>query len=291
MKEYKKLPWVIGESSLTINYEGKTYTVTSSDERFEAVKDAILKGDWEEVYKELDIVSAIEDFTKGDISVKDGIVYYKDTEKLHGSVVNKLLELLKSGLEDSTCLINYIVNLLQNPSNSSVEELYDFQGYKSLPIDEEGYVVAYKGIASDDYSIHGNLRTVVLQGKVDENGRIYNGVGETIEVARRCVDDNRRKDCSHGLHVGSWDYASTFGSKTVMVRFNPADAVSVPTDWACQKLRVCKYEVLAEVEREEEDPYHETKVYRHPEFYGEEEVFIEDLDDNPMQDLIERMKQ
>jgi hypothetical protein len=32
-----------------------------------------------------------------------------------------------------------------------------------------------------------------------------------------------------------------------MVRFNPKDAVSVPEDCDCQKLRVCKYEILEEI--------------------------------------------
>jgi len=249
-------PYIISDVCITVVYDNKPYSVHSSDKfRYDRTKDALLRGDWEAVYKTLDIISAIEDFSKGDISVVNGEVFYKGKERLHGVVVNKLLELLRAGLSDSTPLIKFISNLLQNPSKSSVDELYDFLSYKSLPIDADGYVIAYKGVMPDGYSCHGNKSTTVLQGTVDSAGRILNTVGATIEVERRSVDDNRNRGCSHGLHVGSWNYARSFGSKTLMVRFNPADAVSVPTDCHCQKLRVCKYEVLAEIDSETSDSY------------------------------------
>jgi hypothetical protein len=252
----QKNPYIISEISITVVYDHKPYVVDATDRyRYDKVKDAILRDDWDTVYKSLDIVSAIEDFSDGDISVVDGEVFYKGTERLHGVVVDKLLELLQAGLKDSAPLIKFITNLLKNPSKSSVDELYDFLSYKSLPIDADGYVIAYKGVRPDGYSCSGNTRTTVLQGKVDSSGHILNEVGATIEVERRCVDDNRNRGCSHGLHVGSWAYASTFGSKTLMVRFNPADAVSVPRDCQCQKLRVCKYEVLAEIGGESTDSY------------------------------------
>lgn len=150
----------------------------------------------------------------------------------------------------------FLDNLFNNPSSSSVNELMDFLNYKRLPIDEDGYVIGYKGVNQDEWSCTGNTDTVVKQGQVDERGRILNTNGAVIEVARNQVDDNRDNNCSHGLHVGSWDYASDFGVRVKMVRFNPRDAVSVPTDCRCQKIRVCKYEVLRDVERE-------TKVYHY----------------------------
>jgi 23S rRNA U2552 (ribose-2'-O)-methylase RlmE/FtsJ len=79
---------------------------------------------------------------------------------------------------------------------------------------------------------------------VDDQGRILNAIGETIEVSRRQVDDNRDIGCSYGLHVGSLDYASSWGPKVIVVKVDPADVVSVPKDCSCQKCRVSKYEVL-----------------------------------------------
>ena len=249
-----KRAYIMNEQSISVFYEGKPYSVAASDTtRYHKVKDAILENDWEKVYKSLDITTIIEDFTNGDISVTGDAVYYKDTERLHGVVVDKLLELLKAGLKDSTPLIKFISNLLENPSQTSVSELYDFLQYKSLPIDEDGLVIGYKGVNDDYMSCNGNTETIVLQGRVDSDGHIFNGVGEKVEVERRCVDDNRSNGCSTGLHIGSHNYATSWGDRTMIVRFNPKDAVSVPKDSSCQKLRVCKYEVIGELGRDDQE--------------------------------------
>ncbi len=49
--------------------------------------------------------------------------------------------------------------------------------------------------------------------------------------------------CSQSL-LSTWDYASTFGPKTLIVSVNPRDVVSVPKDCGYQKLRTCRYTVL-----------------------------------------------
>jgi hypothetical protein len=137
-----------------------------------------------------------------------------------------------------------------NPSKNSVDQLYTFLSYKSLPLTETGNIIGYKGVGANYYSKHGNKNTIVITGTVEENGCILNKVGETIEVARNCVDDNKDNHCSNGLHIGSYDYAKDWAGNDghlMMVEFNPCDAVSVPTDCNFQKLRVSKYKVIGEV--------------------------------------------
>jgi hypothetical protein len=142
-------------------------------------------------------------------------------------------------------------NLKKNPSYNSVRELYDFLSYKELPITEDGCFLAYRGLQEDFYSVRGNTSTKVLQGNVNSQGQIYNGVGEHIEVERNCVDDDRNNHCSFGVHAGSWQYASEWSQgKMVVVKINPKDVVSVPSDYNCQKLRCCAYTVVSEVEAE-----------------------------------------
>ena len=90
----------------------------------------------------------------------------------------------------------------------------------------------------------------MIQGKTNERHQILNEVGATIEVARRCVDDNKDHHCSFGLHVGSFDYADGWAGedgRLLLVEFDPADAVSVPTDCDFQKLRVSKYKVISDI--------------------------------------------
>jgi hypothetical protein len=157
--------------------------------------------------------------------------------------------MLRGGLKDSSPLVNYIQRLMENPSSNSVEELYTFLGYRSLPITPDGKVLGYKGVQEDFYSSTGNADTIVVQGQTNERHQIFNGVGETIEVQRRCVDDNKDNHCSYGLHIGSYDYAHGWsgGGKLLLVEFDPQDAVSVPTDCSFQKLRVSKYKVVADI--------------------------------------------
>jgi hypothetical protein len=146
-------------------------------------------------------------------------------------------------------------NLQQNPSANSVSELYDFLAYKELPITEDGCFLAYKGLEKDFWSISGNKKTKVVKGKVLPCGRIFNGVGESIEVQRRDVDDNREHHCSFGLHVGSLDYAKDFSKGAiVVVKVNPKDVVSVPSDYNCQKCRVSAYTVVSVFEAEITSP-------------------------------------
>ena len=244
-----KIPYTLSEDSITVFWEGKPYSVRSDNANFAPLRTALFEARYEDVGQYLDLKQAVEDFVDGDIEIKDEVIYYKGF-RLAGVVVDKLLDMLRSGLKDSSPLVNYIQRLMVNPSSNSIEELYTFLGYRSLPITPDGKVLGYKGVQEDFYSTTGNADTVVLQGTTNENHQIFNGVGETIEVQRRCVDDNKDNHCSHGLHIGSFDYAEGWSGcdgKLLLVEFDPQDAVSVPTDCSFQKLRVSKYKVVADL--------------------------------------------
>lgn len=176
-------------------------------------------------------------------------VFYKG-EELPSALAVKIASIVRDGLPIEN-FEKFWENLQLNDSASSVSELMQFLEYKELPITEDGCFLAYKGLLSNYWSIHGNQNTKVVSGEVDGEGRIFNGIGEYIEVRRRDVDDNRNHHCSFGLHVGSLEYASSFGQgKLVVVKVNPKDVVSVPTDYNCQKCRVSAYTVVSDYEGE-----------------------------------------
>jgi hypothetical protein len=165
-------------------------------------------------------------------------------EAMPCALASKIRAILEEGLPISL-FAKFWQNLQQNPSANSVRELYDFLAYKDLPITEDGCFLAYKGLDSNYYSVSGNKKTKVIKGLVNESGNIYNGIGEDIEVRRWDVDDNRENHCSYGLHVGSLNYAQDFSrGPVVIVKVNPKDVVSVPSDFDCQKCRVSAYKVL-----------------------------------------------
>lgn len=244
-----KVPYILSENSLTIFWEGKPYTLRKDHVNFKLAKQAIMEARYDDLGDLIDVVKAVEDFIEGDIEVKDEVVYYKG-HRLHGVVVEKLLSMLRAGMKDSAPLVNFITRLQSNPSANSVNELYSFLSYKELPTTDEGKVLGYKGVQSDFWSSTGNADTIVVQGQTNERHQIFNGVGEVIEVARRCVDDNKDNHCSHGLHIGSFDYADSWAGsdgRLLVVEFDPEDAVSVPTDCNFQKLRVSKYKVVSDI--------------------------------------------
>ena len=68
-------------------------------------------------------------------------------------------------------------------------------------------------------------------------------------MARSEVQHDPSVGCHKGLHVGTWDYASSFGRGVVLeVEVDPRDVVSVPTDCGDAKLRCCRYRVRDEIE-------------------------------------------
>jgi hypothetical protein len=283
------IPYILSENSLTIFLDGKPHTLRKDHPNFNNARKAILDGNTDALADLVDVERAIEDFVQGDISVKDEIVYYKN-HRLHGVVVDKLLDMLRAGLKDSAPITNFITRLQANPSANSVAELYTFLGYKSLPTTAEGKVLGYKGVQSDYWSTTGNADTIVVQGETNERHQILNSLGSTIEVARRCVDDNKDNHCSFGLHVGSYDYANEWAGedgRLLVVEFDPADAVSVPTDCNFQKLRVSKYKVVADItdtRTEMNKPVYEANkpIYGNDDDinFDDDEDYDEDYDDD-----------
>jgi hypothetical protein len=75
-----------------------------------------------------------------------------------------------------------------------------------------------------------------------------NSIGMIVEMERNEVDDNRDNTCSSGLHFCSESYLKSFGgARTVIVKINPRDVVSIPSDYNDAKGRACRYEVIGEV--------------------------------------------
>ena len=277
----KKVPYTISDNSITIFWEGKPYTLRSDHANFKLAEKAILDARYDDLGDLLDISKAVENFVEGEIEVKDEIVYYKG-HRLHGVVVDKLLDMLRSGMKDSAPLTNFITRLQANPSANSVNELYSFLSYKSLATTPEGRVLGYKGVQGDFWSSTGNADTIVVQGETNDRHQILNEVGSTIEVARRCVDDNKDNHCSFGLHVGSYDYANQWAGENgrlLLVEFDPQDAVSVPTDCDFQKLRVSKYKVISDItgtRKELDTPVYEANK---PIYGSDENDYLDNEDD------------
>lgn len=277
------MKYIINSKSIVLFINNKPTKVDKSDFRFAKIIKCFDLPESEQESAVSDIIahSAKKLQKEADFEVKSEDVYFEG-EKLPAVLSKKVRDLVAQDLP-VTLFKRFWKNLRENPSQTSVNELYDFLAYKELPLTEDGCFLAYKGLLNNFWSISGNMDTKVLKGRVDSDGRIYNGIGEEIEVLRRDVDDNRANHCSNGLHVGSHDYASDFSrGKMVVVKVNPKNVVSVPSDFDCQKCRVSAYTVVCEYVSEitasavdsENKPMQSVSVSERNEFLNRIEAYL-----------------
>ena len=237
--------------------------VTSQDE---SLKDELLK-----IFVPLKKIET----PHGDFVIKDGEVFWKG-KRLHNVAVDRLLELKEMGLPYDS-LLNFIRRVLMNPSFQSVNELYNWLANKGLAITPDGMVIGYKAIREDWTDIH--------------SATFNNHPGQVHEMPRNEVDDNQQNNCSAGFHIGNLAYALDFMPSTghiVLVEFDPADAVSVPTDCSYQKLRVSKYRVIEEYTSKEplQSPIFEKELPGswEEDYEEDDEDYNEDYEDDEDED-------
>lgn len=237
---------IVDKDSLTVFVDGSPYQADSSHKNYDKLKKAVLEENVKDFLRYIDVSKTIQKsvskVTK-DIEVRNGAVYYKG-EVLHNELTRRIVELVEGGYS-CKAMVAFLENLMQNPSHQSIVQLYQFLQHRNLPITEDGYFLGYKGVTNDYKDCH--------------TQKFDNSVGAKNSMPRNRVNDNRNVGCSTGFHVGSLSYATGFGPKTVVVKVNPKDAVSVPTDSNEQKLRVCEYEVVGEYTGPLEEPVYKTK--------------------------------
>jgi hypothetical protein len=234
------IPYILTDKSLTCVINGKSLTMEQDNPAFKVAVKTILKEEWDNLADLFDTGKAVENFAEGNVKVEDGEVYYKD-EIVHGHVVGRILDLM-SGDKPYKSVIRFLDKLMDNPSRRAVNELYAFLEHKSMPLTPEGNFLAYKGVRKDFTDWH--------------SGKFDNKVGDVNEMPRRGVCDDYNIGCSSGFHAGSLDYAKQYGNggHLMVVEIDPADVVSVPLDCDQQKLRTCKYKVVALFEKKLEEP-------------------------------------
>lgn len=230
--------------------DGSTHVVEGSAPNFGRVLTALQSGDAQAALEAMDVWSAVRDNLESvGITFVSPVEILVDGDRLDATLSRVLFDTVQSG-DDGSSLVNFAKRLTQNPSRKSREQLYNFINANGITIDEDGYIIGYKGVTTVDgnyVSIHSGPGTVNDVEFV--NAQLPNNVGDVVTLNRRLIDDDSNRGCSVGLHVGTWEYASAFGNgATLTVKVDPADVVSVPNDCSFQKVRVCRYEVLATTE-------------------------------------------
>lgn len=175
-----------------------------------------------------------------------------DGEEVENALTKQILRFMDEGVEDWKPLVNFFEKVLSNPQEHSREQLYSWLDKHEFTITADGDIVGYKGVTTNGdgefCSISSGSEQVLVDGE-PHTGRIPNPIGAEIEMARSLVHHDPTVGCSRGLHVGTYEYASSFSRGTVLeVHVNPRDVVSVPTDCNWQKVRTCRYTVVDVIE-------------------------------------------
>ncbi len=224
---------IVGKSFITAMVNGSTQTITDQHPNYARIREAVKIKDYDAVERLINISKAVSSYATGKVRVDAGRVFY-GTMEVHGTVVDRILDMMREGF-DAQPMLNFLNNLMNNPSKRAVDELYLFLEQTSLPITEDGHFLAYK--------------------KVDENYLDFythtmdNSIGKVLEMARNTVDDDRDRTCSEGLHFCSLTYLPHYHGgrgRVMIVKINPADVVSIPSDYNNAKGRTCRYEVIGE---------------------------------------------
>jgi hypothetical protein len=177
------------------------------------------------------------------ISTANGRLYL-DGEEIANALTAQVLRFLDEGVNDWRPLVAFFENVQANPSADSRDQLYAWLERRDFAITPDGLIIGYKGVRKTSEGLFSiNSGRAIVNG-VTHNGRIPNELGATVEMPRSAVEFNPSQGCSTGLHVGDYDYASSFAQGALLeVRVNPRDVVSVPHDCDAAKMRVCRYVV------------------------------------------------
>ncbi len=174
----------------------------------------------------------------GDVTVGLDAVLYKG-KPINSYLTTTMLNMLGQGIDIAPWAL-FMDKLYKNPSKTAVDELFLWLDKANMPITDDGCFFAYKKVKDDYTSFH------KAPGGVD----VANTPGTVVEMPRNEVDDNRSKTCSYGLHFCSYHYLPSYhGSqgKVVLVKIDPADVVSIPSDYDNAKGRASKYTVVGEI--------------------------------------------
>jgi hypothetical protein len=228
-------PFLIQGSNIVVVIGNKSHTINKSHITYQKVLDAIKSNDWNTVKEVIEPRKVVLKYGRGNVAVQGETLYWRGKE-LHNTMSMRMIQMLQDGFPIEP-MVKFMDNLYNNPSKRAVDELYGFLEKNQLPITPDGHFLAYKKVRADYKDCH--------------SGTMDNSVGQIPMMVRNEVDDNKDRTCSTGLHFCGLSYLNHFGGERIMiVKINPADVVSIPSDYNEAKGRTCRYEVIGELNAE-----------------------------------------
>jgi hypothetical protein len=234
-----KIPYINTNDGVTIVLRGRPHTISSEDPNYERVISMIDTDAEEFEYEQLltETSRKLREVLSVALSMEysDGVIKHNG-EVLANYAADRLVQQIQAG-RDWHPLANFLEKVLQNTSKRAVDNLYQFLEAGNIPLTPDGDFLVYKAVRADFRDIY--------------SGKFSNVVGSVVTMPRNAVDEDPDRTCSSGLHVCSFAYLPYFShanGHVMMCKVSPADVVAIPADYNNTKMRVSRYEVVAEVE-------------------------------------------
>lgn len=245
--EPKYLTSMVTVHGLSVYFSGgDPLLVPKASPMYDEILDRLNTGNHTNLYELVNLAARVKAHTKGKFTIveKNGVeVIMLYNQPMPSALSELLLDFVDAGVK-TDALEKFWQNCCKNPSEASRQALYGFIKANNMTLTDDGCFIGYRSVRSNFTDHH--------------TGRMDNSVGATVTMDRDKVDPVAENTCSAGLHIAAWGYASTFYNSGVRieVKVNPKDVVTVPPDYNNQKMRVCEFKVLRQVDGERSELLH-----------------------------------
>ena len=232
--------YTFSNDALTMFLKGKPYNITDThpayDQVMQAIKGEIAPMTDDELLDLIDVRTGLRaKINHGRVSVGEDCILI-DGKPTHNYLTMRMIKFLNQGLDISPW-VKFLDRLLQNPSKAVLDDLFLWMERANMPLTPDGKFLAYKKVRDDYYSFY--------------DGKTFHAIGVPMSMPRNEVDDNRENTCSYGLHFCGWEYLPSYRGnqgRVLILEIDPAEVVSIPTDYNHQKGRAFAYTPIGEVE-------------------------------------------
>lgn len=224
--------------ALTVVINGKPFNVSQDHPSFEEICEELKKGSSASsalLLELIDVTAVLNGKTFGKVTVSEDKVFYAG-RPVGSALTERIVTMLREGYDIEPWAL-FMDNVYKNPAEYAREELFLFLESGNLPITPDGHFLAFKNVRSDMRSHY--------------DGKTLHTIGKALEMPREAVDPVRDRTCSSGLHFCSQSYLGQYhsnGGLTLIVKINPADVVSIPSDYNNTKGRAWRYVPYAVIE-------------------------------------------
>ena len=113
------------DGNITLIMNGKNYLISKTHIHYDKIKDALNTKNFDVLSDLVDVPKAMRNYSGGNVEVNEyGEVSFMG-EPVHNTVATRITDFFNQGLPFEP-LVNFLENLMANPSRRAVEELYPF---------------------------------------------------------------------------------------------------------------------------------------------------------------------